>query len=146
MPHRFVAAFALACLLASSAAAEVPESLVAAVIHVESGGRANLVGRAREIGLMQIKLETARGVGYHGSRAALFDPATNIRFGTAYLELAWRRAHGDLCVAASLFNMGVGARPRCTAYGLRVLAALRHLSRPQPGVLRHVQARHSHRD
>jgi soluble lytic murein transglycosylase-like protein len=131
MPTRILAALALACLSACAAmparAAGPPDSLVRAIVHVESGGNPRTVGTHGEIGLMQIKLETARSVGYRGSRAGLFDPATNLRFGTAYLEIAWHRARGDLCAAASLFNMGVFARPRCTAYGHAVVAALHRL-------------------
>jgi len=130
MPKPLLAALALACSLAIPAAARAagpPDKLVRAIIHVESGGNPRTIGTHGEIGLMQIKLETARSVGYRGSRAGLFDPATNLRFGTAYLAIAWQRARGDLCAAASLFNMGVFARPRCTTYGHAVVAALHRL-------------------
>jgi soluble lytic murein transglycosylase-like protein len=106
-----------------------PDSLVRAIIHVESGGNPLARGKHGEIGLMQLKLETARAMGYRGSRAGLYDPDTNVRYGRAYLELAWRRAHGDLCIAASLFNRGVYARGlRCTAYGRIVVKAMRRVS------------------
>lgn len=122
---RLPAALLLACLIPGPAYAGVPDALVRAIIHVESGGNPRVVGAHREIGLMQIKIATARSVGYRGSRSGLFDPSTNVRYGTAYLAIAWQRARGDLCKAASLFNMGVFARPRCTAYGRNVLRAMR---------------------
>jgi soluble lytic murein transglycosylase-like protein len=65
----------------------VPAALVRAIIRVESGDNRRLFGRHGEIGLMQVKLETAQSVGYRGSRAALFVTSTNIAVGTAYLPL-----------------------------------------------------------
>src|SRR5205809_6406360 len=59
----------------------VPEALVHRVIVRESKYRANLVGRGGTIGLMQIKLPTARGLGYTGDAAALPDPHTNLTWG-----------------------------------------------------------------
>ena len=44
----------------------MPEALVHRVIVRESKYRPQLVGRGGTIGLMQIKLATARGVGYSG--------------------------------------------------------------------------------
>lgn len=126
MPHRSVAALSLVFILAMTVGGEgAPKSLVNAIIHVESKGNPKAVGRAGEIGLMQIKLRTAQGLGYRGSKRGLFDPATNVRYGSAYLDLALKRARGNLCHAASLYQMGVYARPRCTSYGRKVLRAMR---------------------
>ncbi len=54
----------------------VPASLAHAVIRIESNYRANARGRAGEVGLMQIKPSTARGMGYSGSIKALYNPET----------------------------------------------------------------------
>jgi soluble lytic murein transglycosylase-like protein len=59
----------------------VPFGLARAVVKVESGFRANARGKAGEIGLMQVKLSTARGLGYTGSAKGLYNPDTNIRYG-----------------------------------------------------------------
>src|ERR1700730_18251294 len=56
----------------------VPEALVHRVIVRESRYRPTLVGRGGTIGLMQIKLATARGLGYTGSAEGLRDPDTNL--------------------------------------------------------------------
>jgi soluble lytic murein transglycosylase-like protein len=74
---------------------------------------------------MQIKCATARGVGFKGKCRDLYRPAVNRLWGGKYLALAVRRASGNLCHAASLYNMGVYARPRCTKYGRLVLEAMR---------------------
>jgi soluble lytic murein transglycosylase-like protein len=128
MPHRSLAALALACALfcsAPAAAADVPAALVRAIVQVETGGKDNVRGTHGEWGRMQIKCETARSVGFRGRCSELTRAATNLRFGTAYLAIAWRRARGDLCKTASLFNLGVWARARCTAYGKTVMRAMR---------------------
>ena len=56
----------------------MPEALVHRVIVRESRYRPGLVGRGGTIGLMQIKLATARGLGYTGDAAGLRDPDTNL--------------------------------------------------------------------
>src|SRR5580693_9418894 len=73
----------------------VPEALVHRVIVRESGYRPGLVGRGGAIGLMQIKLATARGLGYTGDAAGLRDPDTNLTYGVKYLAGAYRAANGD---------------------------------------------------
>ena len=73
----------------------VPEALVHRVIVRESKYKADLIGRGGTIGLMQIKLATARGVGYKGDAEGLRDPDTNLAYGTKYLAGAWRAAKGD---------------------------------------------------
>jgi Transglycosylase SLT domain len=83
-------------LIATHAKANlVPEALVHRVIVRESKYRPNLVGRGGTIGLMQIKLATARGVGYTGDAFGLRDPDTNLAYGVKYLAGAWRAAGGD---------------------------------------------------
>ena len=65
------------------------------VIVRESGYRPGLVGRGGTIGLMQIKLATARGLGYTGDAAGLRDPNTNLTYAVKYLAGAYRAANGD---------------------------------------------------
>src|SRR5580704_10464932 len=73
----------------------VPEALVHRVIVRESGYRPGLVGRGGAIGMMQIKLATARGLGYTGDAAGLRDPNTNLTYAVKYLAGAYRAANGD---------------------------------------------------
>jgi len=83
-------------LISSQAQANgVPEALVHRVIQRESRYRAGLVGHCGCIGLMQIKLATARGLGYTGDAAGLRDPNTNLTYGVKYLAGAYRAANGD---------------------------------------------------
>jgi soluble lytic murein transglycosylase-like protein len=73
----------------------VPEALVHRVIVRESRYQPGLVGRGGTIGLMQIKLATARGLGYTGDAAGLRDPNTNLTYAVKYLAGAYRAANGD---------------------------------------------------
>jgi soluble lytic murein transglycosylase-like protein len=73
----------------------VPEALVHRVIVRESRYQPHLIGRGGTIGLMQIKLATARGLGYTGSAEGLRDPDTNLTYAVKYLAGAYRAANGD---------------------------------------------------
>ena len=84
-----------ALVAAHAKANAVPEALVHRVIMRESRYQAALVGRGGCIGLMQIKLATARGLGYTGDAAGLRDPDTNLTYGVKYLAGAYRTANGD---------------------------------------------------
>lgn len=113
----------LICVAIFVPAHAAPGWLVAAIIKVESGGNPNATGRHGEIGLMQLKLRTARSVGFKGTRKHLYHPATNVTFGTAYLNLALRRAGGNACHAATLYNRGIYAKPRKSTYARKVMKA-----------------------
>jgi soluble lytic murein transglycosylase-like protein len=82
-------------LVASHAKANnLPEALVHRMIVRESGYRPSLVSRGN-IGLMQIKLGTARSLGYTGTAEGLRDPDTNLTWAVKYLAGAYRVANGD---------------------------------------------------
>src|SRR6266702_2932363 len=84
----------------------VPEVLVHRVSVRESRYRPALVGRGGTIGLMQIKLATARGLGYTGDAAGLRDPDTNLAYGIKYLAGAWRAANSDHSRTMHLYASG----------------------------------------
>jgi soluble lytic murein transglycosylase-like protein len=84
----------------------VPETLVHRVIVRESKYRPDLVGRGGTIGLMQIKLGTARSLGYMGDAKGLRDPDTNLAYGVKYLAGAYRAANGDHDRAVRYFAGG----------------------------------------
>jgi soluble lytic murein transglycosylase-like protein len=73
----------------------VPEALVHRVIQRESKYQPQLIGQGGTIGLMQIKLATAKGLGYTGDAEGLRDPNTNLTYGVKYLAGAYRAADGD---------------------------------------------------
>lgn len=90
-------------------AQNVPVRIVYAIIQVESGGDPGAVGAAGEIGLMQLMPPTADQMGYRGSRAGLFDPRTNIHYGTKYL--AWQmKRYRELSAAIAAYNSGTAVK------------------------------------
>lgn len=84
----------------------VPEALVHRVIMRESRYRPGLVGHGGTVGLMQIKLATARGLGYTGDAAGLRDPNTNLTYAVKYLAGAYHAAGGDHDRAVRYFAGG----------------------------------------
>lgn len=99
----------------------VPPALAQSVAFVESGYRCG-VSNGGAHGIMQVKPATARGVGVSGN---LHNCATGMRAGVRVLKAALRLAHGDWCVAASLFNSGFGGQRHCSHYGRKVISHAR---------------------
>jgi soluble lytic murein transglycosylase-like protein len=101
---------ALDAAIARHAAANgLPVELVHRVVKRESGYNS----RARNgsnLGLMQIKYATARGVGYTGPASGLMDPETNLTYATRYLAGAYRAAGGNQNRAVALYASGYHGR------------------------------------
>lgn len=83
----------------------VPFPLANAVVMVESRYRPQ-AANAGNFGLMQIRLQTARGVGYQGDASGLLNPDTNARFAMKYLAQAYRLAGGDTCRTIMKYQSG----------------------------------------
>jgi soluble lytic murein transglycosylase-like protein len=83
----------------------VPVSLVDRVIKRESGGNPRAVSRGN-YGLMQIRLGTARAMGFSGSAAELLDPQVNMTYAVRYLAGAYRAAGGNENRAVALYASG----------------------------------------
>ena len=88
-----------------ASAAGLPASLVARVIRRESGGNPRAV-HGGNYGLMQIRLGTARAMGYTGPAAGLLDPQTNMTYALRYLAGAYRAAGGNESRAVALYSRG----------------------------------------
>jgi soluble lytic murein transglycosylase-like protein len=90
---------------AQASANGVPASLVERVIKRESGGNPRAVSRGN-YGLMQIRLGTARAMGFSGSAAELLDPQVNMTYAVRYLAGAYRAAGGNENRAVALYARG----------------------------------------
>jgi soluble lytic murein transglycosylase-like protein len=73
---------------------DLPETLIQRSIRRESGYDPT-IHAGPYWGLMQIRLDTARGVGYRGPGRGLLDPDTNLKYAVAYLANAYVVAGGD---------------------------------------------------
>ena len=84
---------------------DIPETLIHAAVQRES----HIIpapSTARIWGLMQIRYDTARSVGYNGPAKGLLDAETNLTYGAAYLANAYRVADGDERRAIRLYSTG----------------------------------------
>ncbi len=86
----------------------LPADIAEAVVFVESRYDSTVIGRVGEIGLMQVRPETAAMLGFKGTTAELARPEINIHYGVTYLARAWRLAQGDLCKALMKYRAGHG--------------------------------------
>jgi soluble lytic murein transglycosylase-like protein len=86
----------------------VPESLVHRVIMRESRYNPRAVSRGN-YGLMQIRLQTARAMGYGGPASGLLDPETNLTYAVRYLAGAYRAAGGNANRSVSYYAGGYAA-------------------------------------
>ena len=90
----------------------VPETVVYAVIHTESGFDSGAVSSAGAVGLMQMLPETFEWLTDeilfdHLESGMLYDPETNIRYGTYLLSRYYDR-YGDWELAFAAYNAGPG--------------------------------------
>lgn len=86
-------------------------TLMHAVIHKESNFKGDLVSTAKAYGLMQVTevamLESAKHCRLPIiPMAKLFDTATNIRYGSCYLDYALKQTGGDVDRALIIYNGG----------------------------------------
>jgi hypothetical protein len=103
--------------MAASAAstAGIPVSLVERVIKRESGGNPRAVSQGN-YGLMQIRLGTARAMGYSGSAEGLLDAQTNMTYAVKYLAGAYRAAGGSESRAVALYASGYYAQAKAQGF------------------------------
>lgn len=94
----------------------VPTWFALRIAKIESGYNPAARGAAGEIGVFQLKCQTARGLGYRGSCGGLYNAATNIRYGLKHLSLAVRSSKGNLKLAASKHNGGLGRKTLVRKY------------------------------
>ncbi|RWI97728.1 lytic transglycosylase domain-containing protein [Mesorhizobium sp.] len=88
-----------------SAIYEVPVDLVRHVVNRESTFNPKAYNHGHW-GLMQIKHATARGMGYDGPAAGLFDAETNLKYAVKYLRGAWLVSGGNAKRADQLYQTG----------------------------------------
>ncbi|MGE0566030.1 MAG: transglycosylase SLT domain-containing protein [Pseudolabrys sp.] len=96
----------LASLIAKhSSTYGVPELLIRRVIHRESRGNPRAVSKGN-FGLMQIRLGTARAMGYRGGVQGLLDADTNMTYAVKYLAGAYKVARGNHDLAVRYYAAG----------------------------------------
>ena len=98
----------------------VPAWFALRIAKIESGFNPRARGAAGEYGVFQLKCATARGIGFRGNCGNLLNAETNIQFGLKHLSLAVRSSRGNLKLAASKHNGGLGRKRLVPGYVSRV--------------------------
>jgi soluble lytic murein transglycosylase-like protein len=88
----------------------VPTWFALRIAKVESGFNPNIRGSAGEYGVFQLKCATARGIGFRGNCGALLNASTNVQYGLKHLSMAVKLSRGNLKMAASKHNGGLGRK------------------------------------
>ncbi|CCE96516.1 transglycosylase SLT domain protein [Sinorhizobium fredii HH103] len=83
----------------------LPLELVHRVVKRESNYNPHAYSKGN-YGLMQIRYNTARGLGYDGPAEGLFDAETNLKYATRYLRGAWMVADNQHDGAVKLYASG----------------------------------------
>lgn len=94
----------------------VPAWFALRIANVESGYDPQARGAAGEFGVFQLKCATARLIGYRGDCNGLLNANTNVEYGLKHLSLAIKRSGGNLRMAASKHNGGLGYRGLVESY------------------------------
>jgi soluble lytic murein transglycosylase-like protein len=98
---------------AAAAPDSLDRTLLRAVAWQESKFEPRARSRSNALGLMQLKLGTARDMARRlgdptPTETTLFEPAQNVRFGHEYLEMLLARFDGHVAVAVAAYNAGPG--------------------------------------
>lgn len=89
---------------------QLPPGLLSSLCYVESKHKIDAVhhddGNSDSLGICQIKYETAKHLGFKGTKADLMDPKNNITYAAKYLKSQLKRYNGNSPKAVAAYNMG----------------------------------------
>lgn len=98
-------------LLFNSTSAQfgLPQGLLSALCYVESTHKVTAVhkddGSSNSVGICQIKLITAKGLGFQGTEKQLMEPKVNIYYAAKYLAKQ-RKRYGSITRGIIAYNRG----------------------------------------
>lgn len=96
--------------IAATTVNELPVGLLSALCFTESSHRVNVIhhddGNGDSLGVCQIKLNTAKMLGFKGTSGQLMDPKTNIHYAALYLKKQMVRYQGDSPRAVAAYSAG----------------------------------------
>lgn len=113
-----------ALLTTISAQFGLPHGLLDSVCFIESGRNPAAIhyndGNGHSIGLCQIKLKTAKWLGFRGTEKDLFKPEVNTYYAAKYLQYQITRYKGDTKKAIIAYNRGNASQLTSTKYSAKV--------------------------
>lgn len=117
----------LEIFIAVSIQYSIPSNLLSSICMVESSHKIHAInpndGGSDSLGVCQIKLSTAKSVGYTGNKKGLLDPNTNINYAGKYLRKCFDK-HKDWIKAVKCYNRGYNAKIGSDTYEDKVLREL----------------------
>lgn len=97
-------------LLSASQSFELPEGMLSAICWVESTHRTHVIrhndGKGNSVGVCQIKLATAKLVGFQGTEQQLRDYKINTYYAAKYFRKQLDRYDWDIDKAIAAYNSG----------------------------------------
>ncbi len=112
---------------------ELPIGLLDSLCYVESHHDVAAIhhhdGNGDSIGICQIKLSSAKLVGFKGAEKDLFNPKINIKYAAAYLQHQRQRYSGDLEKSVIAYNFGSAKQLTTSNYQRKVFNKWREYGR-----------------
>lgn len=121
-----------------SAQQGLPEGLLSSLCLVESRHDVNAVhqhdGHGNSVGACQIKLNTAKGLGFKGTEKDLLKPEVNLTYAAKYLKHQILRYNGDVTRGVIAYNQGSARTATKTQYSSKVFAEWSKTQQHRPQV------------
>lgn len=105
--------------VAASQSFNLPTGLLSSLCFVESSHNVKAIhhddGGSNSVGICELKLSTARLLGFKGTERQLMIPKDNIKYAAKYLKKQLKRYHGNISKAVAAYNAGTYRR-NCFGY------------------------------
>lgn len=115
--------------IATSLNLDLPPNLLASICYVESKHNTQVInkydGHSHSYGICQIKLETARHLGFTGDEKSLMIPANNIYYAGKYLKYQIDR-YNNITRGIVAYNRGNAKSLTKSAYSDKVISQWRN--------------------
>lgn len=102
----------------------LPPNLLSSLCYVESKHNPNAIhkddGKTDSLGICQVKLATAKSLGYKGTAKGLLNPNANIYYAAKYLSYQRSRYHGSISKAIIAYNRGNAKGLILSEYSVKV--------------------------
>lgn len=118
-----------AIFLSATMQFNLPPALLDSLCFVESKHEVTAIhhddGGSDSLGVCQVKLETARWLGFQGTEQQLMNPKVNAYYAAKYLSRNLKRYNGQVEKSVIAYNRGSAKNLRHTQYSQKVLTIWR---------------------
>jgi soluble lytic murein transglycosylase-like protein len=100
----------LIMFIAATTTYQLPPGLLSSLCFVESRHKVEAIhhddGGSDSVGICQVKLKTAKWLGFKGTEKELMNPEVNIKYAAIYLGRQIKRYGGDTRKGVAAYNTG----------------------------------------